>query len=397
MTRSVLFVDDEPKILDGLNRMLRPLRQEWSMGFAAGGPDALARFADRPYDVIVSDMRMPGMDGDELLAEIRRLYPRTLRIVLTGEAHRDAMVRVIGVAHRVLTKPLDADRLKDVIRRSCQLRDVLRNQALEELIGRIGSVPSPPGLYARVVDAFDDPDMSIDDLAEMLSGDVGVAAKLVQLANSALFGLRWPATTPAQAIQVLGTETTKALVLAAGLISRFDPATLAPYDLGDVWGHSREVGAAAGRIARGIGLNDRGQREAAMAGLLHDIGRLALIDIAPDRYRTVLARVAIGAESVTAAERAIFGTTHAEVGAYLLGLWGLPEAIMETVAWHHEPARCPGSHYDALTAVHVAEALTPGGDGATLDTDYLTRNGPTGGTPDWAGMLADPSDSDGMP
>jgi DNA-binding NarL/FixJ family response regulator len=250
MTRRILFVDDEQKILDGLNRMLRPLRNEWEMAFSLGGSDALNRFEQEPFDVVVSDMRMPGMNGDEFLTEVRRRYPRTLRVVLTGEAHRDSMIRVIRVAHRVLTKPLDADKLKDVIRRSSELRNLLKNPILEELINRVKSVPSPPKTYARVVEVLESQDWSIEELGRILADDIGVAAKLVQLANSSLFGLRWSTSNVEQAVQVLGTETTKSLCLAAGLITRYDPAPLAPYSLGDIWSHSRDVGTAAARLER---------------------------------------------------------------------------------------------------------------------------------------------------
>ena len=394
MTHRVLFVDDEPKILDGLNRMLRPLRAEWDMAFSPGGADALSRFEIEPYDVVVSDMRMPGMDGDEFLSEVRRRYPRTLRVVLTGEAHRDSMIRVISVAHRVLTKPLNAEKLKDVIRRSCELRKLLHNPILEELINRVRTVASPPTLYTRVVAVLENPEWSIDDLSVLLADDIGVSAKLIQLANSSLFGLRWTLTTTAQAIQVLGTETTKSLVLAAGLISEYDPTPLAPFSLGDIWGHSRDVGTASARIATASGLDGKGKRDAAMAGLLHDIGRLVLADVAPDQYKAVLRSVAAGGVTLTAAERDTFGITHAETGAYLLGLWGLPENLIEAVAWHHYPSQSPGQLFDALGAVHVAEALVPVSDGATLDTEYLSRIDATGELAKWQKLLHNlPKDS----
>lgn len=388
MNRRVLFVDDEQKILDGLCRMLRPLRNEWDMSFSSSGPDALSRFEADPFDVVVSDMRMPGMNGDEFLTEVRKRYPRTLRVVLTGEAHRDSMIRVIGIAHRVLTKPLDAEKLKDVIRRSCELRNLLKNPILEELINRVGTVPSPPTLYSRVVEVLENDDWSIDELGRILADDVGVSAKLVQLANSSLFGLRWTTSNTAQAVQVLGTETTKSLVLTAGLISSYDPTRLAPFTLGDIWAHSRDVGTAAARIATANGLDGKGKRDAAMAGILHDIGRLILADVAPDKYRQVLRAVAAGGVTISKAERDVIGTTHAEAGAYLLGLWGLPENLVEAVAWHHNPADCPGQIFDALAAVHAAESMVGGGDGGTLDLDYLSRFNATDAAARWTKLLA---------
>ncbi len=113
--KRVLFVDDEPKVLAGLQRMLRPLRHEWRMTFAAGGAEALAMLERGPFDVLVTDMRMPGIDGPQLLEEVRRRFPHVLRIALTGQYHGDAVQRSAALAHYHLAKPCDPDMLKEAI------------------------------------------------------------------------------------------------------------------------------------------------------------------------------------------------------------------------------------------------------------------------------------------
>jgi putative nucleotidyltransferase with HDIG domain len=383
VTRRVLFVDDEPNVLDGLRRMLRPFRTEWDMRFASSGPAALAAMADHPADVLVTDMRMPGMDGDALLAEIRRLHPLTVRIVLTGQCTREAMLRLARLAHRVFTKPCDPDELKEAVLRACSLQDMLRSPALVALVGRLGSLPTPPALYTQIVAELENPDGSLAGVGDLIARDVGMAAKLMQMANSSLFGLKRQMAGPAQAVQVLGTETTKALVLASEVLTRYDPAALRPFSIDDLWGHSRAVAALAGAIAQA----EAGRAcaaEAWIAGLFHDIGRLTLASQQPDAYREVFRRVRDDRLTVLAAERHVFGAAHAEVGAYLLALWGLPTPIVEAVAWHHAPSESPVAAFGALTAVHAAEAILAPDEGTPVDAAYLERLGLAEQLPRWA-------------
>jgi len=112
--KRVLFVDDEPRILDGRRRMLRSMRHEWKMSFAETGQEALAILANQPFDVVVVDMRMPGMDGVQLLSEVRKRH-QIIRIVLSGTADREAILRAVGLAHQYLSKPCDAETLKSVL------------------------------------------------------------------------------------------------------------------------------------------------------------------------------------------------------------------------------------------------------------------------------------------
>ena len=383
MSRRVLFVDDEPMLLGALQRMLRPMRGEWEMHFAPGGAEALALMAARPFDVIVTDMRMPGMDGAELLAEVCRRYPLTMRVVLTGQCSAETMMRLASTAHRVLHKPCGPETIKTTIQRTCSLQELLRSEQLAALTGRLPTVPSPPALYVAIVEELKQPEPSLEKIAVLMAQDIGMAAKLLQLANSALLGLRWPVPTVSQAVLVLGLETTKALVLAAGVFARYDPAALAPFSINNLWQHSQEVGALARRIAAEEGAEREVALDAAFGGLLHDIGRLVLAAQLPEAYKKVLELVERDGLAVTEAEAHVFGATHAEVGAYLLGLWGLPEALVEAVAWHHRPSQCPGRDFTVLTAVHAADTALPGGDGVP-DVEYLERLGLRDRMPVWA-------------
>lgn len=376
MNLNILFVDDEPNILGGLRRMLRPLRQEWSAEFAEGGQQALALMEKKCFDVVVSDMRMPGMTGVQLLEEVRRLHPKTVRIILSGQCDEDASARAVRVAHQMLSKPCDAETLKATVASACAQRDLLVSEPLVSLVTRLDTVPSLPALYTELVGELDSPEPSLDNVAAIVARDPGMSAKILHLANSSFFGVRREATVPKQAVALLGLETMRMLVLACSVFSRFKTTARTSLPIDALWAHSRATGALAAAIAKAEGADARAADLAAVAGLLHDIGKLILLNTLADDYQTVLDGPRTPERPFWEVERAAFGASHAEVGACLLGLWGVPAAIVEAVAWHHRPNECPTPSFCPLTAVHAANALLAGGESAAdarLDLAYLGR------------------------
>lgn len=380
--RRILFVDDEANVLEGLRRTLRPLRHEWEMEFALGGQEALKLMTLNPVDVIVSDMRMPGMDGDELLANVRNIYPRTVRIALTGQCTRQAMLRLARLAHRVFTKPCNSDGLKAAVHCACSLQDLLRAPTLVTLVSQLGGLPTPPATYVQILAELEKPDGSIIEVGNLLAQDLGMSAKLMQITSSSMFGLRSPTPDPVRAVQILGAETTKALVLLSDVFSRFDPACLFPYSIDDMWKHSQQVSDLAGKIAE-VEATKECVANARLAGFMHDVGRLLLASQRPALYKEVLQLAHLEQMPMTDAERQVFGATHAEVGAFLLGLWGLPTQLVEAVAWHHNPLGCVLEGFTPLTAVHAAETLLALDEGDPTNLEYLDHLGLGGRLDEW--------------
>jgi putative nucleotidyltransferase with HDIG domain len=285
----------------------------------------------------------------------------------------------------VFTKPCDPAELKAAVQRACTLRDMLQSPALVALVGQLGSLPTPPALYTQIITELEKLDGSLAEVGALIARDLGMSAKLMQMANSSLLGLRKATTTPTQALQALGAETTKALVLVSDLLTRYDPVAIHPFSIDDLWDHSREVAALAGTIAQA----ETGRTQAAdarLVGLLHDIGQLTLASQRPAEYRDVLQLVRADHMTLTDAERRVFGATHAEVGAYLLGLWGLPTAVVEAIAWHHVPGLCPATAFGPLAALHAAEAILAPEEGGPADINYLDRLGMGARLPIWAGL-----------
>ncbi len=391
--KRIVFVDDEGNVLNGLKRLLRPLRHEWEMSFCQSGDEALRTLADGPFDVIVSDMRMPGMDGAALLAAVMQRYPHVVRIVLSGQSSQESTVRSIGVAHQYLAKPCDSETLKQTVDRAFALRDLLSNDSLKELLARVGSVPSVPSVYEALLEELRHPDASTQRVGEIVSKDMGMTAKILQLVNSAFFGLPRRVSSPTHAAALLGMETVKALVLSVHVFTQYENAAVGGVDPEDVQHHCAATAALAKRIAGAEQASPAVADACLTAGFLHDVGRLILAHALPAIYADALTQAHTKQITLYHAEREVFGATHAEVGAYLLGLWGLPDPIVEAAAFHHAPGKSGNHSFAPLTAVHVANVLLDEQSGRTglieeLDLAYLQRVGIADRVEAWRAHLA---------
>lgn len=356
--KRILFVDDEPNILEALQRMLFPLQREWHMAFASGGQEALDIMQQEHFDVVVTDMRMPGMDGAELLAEVKKRHPDAVRFVLTGQSDTATVYRSVGEAHQFLMKPCKPKLLKECVDRALAIRDLLQSDSLRAVVSRIGSLPPMPQTYAQLCEKLRSPDVSAKEVGHVMEGDIAMTAKVLHLVNSAFFGLRQHVSGASQAVALLGFDTIKALVLMTGLFSHAEDTKVPPgFSLDRLWRHSATVGA----YAQAISLTEKAPKDfvndAYTAGLLHDCGELVLAAACKEDYTHAYDYATINDVRQSEAEKELLGCTHAEIGAYLLGIWGLPHSIVEAVAYHHRPAECVGAGFSPLTVVHVADAL----------------------------------------
>ncbi len=378
--KKILFVDDEKRVLDGIRRMLRPLRKGLIMEFAESGRQALEIMANNDFDIIVSDMRMPGMDGAELLSEVKKRYPYTMRVVLTGQSSAEATLRTVGVAHQFLDKPCEPERLRNVIQRALFIKRIMMHPSLEKLVAGLGTLPSLPSVYEEIQSRLADPESSVDDVAECIKKDVAMSAKILQLVNSAFFGHFQHVESPAKAVHFLGLETIKALVLSLHIFAQYEGKGSFPFSLEDLWLHSLSVG----NLAKKIAAMETGEKkvidDAFIAGMLHDIGKLILAAGMTERYQAAIDMASSAPMELYEAEAKIFRAGHAEIGGYLMGLWGLPGPIVEAIVYHHRPERYPSKIFDVLTAVYMADffehetepdatiGLPP-----IMDSDYLAR------------------------
>lgn len=384
--KRILFVDDEAPVLESLKNLLRKYRTVWEMVFASSGAEALELLALVPCDVVVADMRMPGMDGAALLTEVKLRYPATVRLMLSGHSDRDAIVRSLPVAHQYLSKPCDADVLRGVIERTCALQNRLNNPVVRTIVGRLAHLPSAPQIYWDLTALLERDDVSLAKLAQVAEQDPAMVAKLLQLVNSAYFGLARRVTSVEQALTYLGVQLVKSLTLSLQVFGA-KPALTSALSVERL----QQTSLWTGRVARRIAGTTSFAEDAFTAGLLRDLGRIILAASLPDQFARVEAVCAESQRPLAEVESEIFGSSHADVGAYLLGVWGLPVAIIEAVAYHHEPGQAAPESVSLVRAVHIADALVEwasrGGTDAeasgALDVEFLERTGGMADLPAW--------------
>lgn len=383
--KEILFVDDEPDILAGLRNALRRHRTRWNMRFALGGEAALRELEVAPCDVIVTDMRMPGLDGLTLLGQVRKSHPQAARLVLSGHAELDAVVRASSVAHQYLLKPCDAETLCAAIERALAIQALFANDELRRVVGGLGTLPAAPAMYTALTAALANPDVDIRDLAAIVTQDIGLAARMLHLVNSAYCGLAQRISNIETAITILGLNTVRHLALTVEVFRSFGGPSGAEFDALE-----RHASLTA-RIARKLAPDRRTADVAFTAGLLHDAGKLVLMRRAAGAYAAAIELAARSGTSVFEAEKASLGATHAEIGAYLLGLWDLPHAIVEPVACHHTLEHIGPGGFDLIAAVALADLLANevAGDAPQErkgDAELLAKLSALGDVPRWREM-----------
>lgn len=354
--KRVLFVDDEPNILDGLRRMLRSMRKEFEMKFADNAAKALLMMENEEYEIVVSDMRMPGMDGAEFLTKVKQKYPQSIRLMLTGQADDESVMRAVPVVHQFLAKPCDPDKLKRVIQRSSNYYNLLTNGNIKDLISGITTLPSIPSLYFDLQEILNDPDAEISQIGKLIEQDIAMTAKILQLVNSAFFGFYQKVDSPARAVTLLGTETIKSLVVGIGIFSdNLDKKQADQID--NLWQHSLMVSNAAKKIAAEECEDNDLINDSYLSGLLHDIGKLILLSNMKEDYEKAQSISLEHKKTSYEAENMIFQANHSEMGAYLLGLWGFHHRVIEAVGFHHQLSRYPTSEFSPAHAVHVSDVF----------------------------------------
>ncbi|CCG40033.1 response regulator [Magnetospirillum molischianum] len=354
----IAFVDDDPHVLRGIRRAMADQEDSWEMEFFASGEEALVEIRRQPFDVVVSDMRMPGMDGATLLSHVRALNPATIRVILSGYADADAVLRTVGPAHTYLAKPCDAETLLKALHRQISLRSLLDTPALHATLAGLTNLPSLPEIYGRLQAELISPDCSPKTVADIIAQDMAMTAQVLKVTNSAYFSAASRITTPLHAVRMLGIEVIQALVLQAGLFRQFaGKPDLAPL-LEALTKRGLEISALAERIAATEGGDVATAKSAQIAAMLADIGGIVLLDAHPAEYQVMLAGLTPD-ETLHQAEIATFGASHAAIGGYLLGLWGFSDLVVEALVYHCAPSACPGRDNLALTALHAASVLGP--------------------------------------
>jgi putative nucleotidyltransferase with HDIG domain len=387
---SILFVDDDVMILQGLKRSLEEFSEIWEIDFTTSPQEALHKLTEHPFDAIVTDMHMPLMDGNQLLELVSKTSPGVMRFVFSGHITDTQKMRSTNLAHQVIAKPCDSEHLFNIIERACRLRDQLTDPHLRQLITEIKNLPSVPVLYNRLLKELESPNASTQSVGDIISRDTAMTAKILQLVNSAFFGLSDTVSSPQRAVTIMGLDTVKGLVLGIHVFSEYRGRGNFMKFIDSVWRHSLVVSGISYSIARDLRLSVQDQENARVSGILHDIGKLALLSV-PEYFSGVPFNKQ--GKSTYETEYRILKTSHAEIGGYLLGMWGLPDPIVDAITFHHQPYIKVTEKPDLLAVLYVANGLVnmiqnqkENNYSANFDMAYLEKINLMDKLDDWASM-----------
>jgi putative nucleotidyltransferase with HDIG domain len=374
----------------------RALGAEWKVTMVPGAAAATTRLATHSCDVVVADFDLPEVNGQELLDQIHREHPKIIRILLADEADAPQRLAAIQGSHLLLTKPCDSDTLKTAITRALAVNRWLANDSLRELVARLRTFPIVPSLYLEVVSALKNPDATTAEVGAIIARDMAMMTKLLQVTNSASFGMSRKISDPVEAVGILGFETVKSMVMTLKLLNQYDKVKPVYFSIDRLWRHSTEVARLARRLALTQSDDPVLAESAFTAGLMHDLGKVILASNFDDQYSGAQALARKQQIPLDEIESQIFGGSHGEIGAYLLGLWGMPLELVEAAALHHHPARSLAQHFSPLTAVHVANSLIyevkhdkEGFVAPQIDCDWLAKLGVLESLPAWRDLAID--------
>lgn len=362
--RHFLFIDDEQRVLHALRRGLQHTPRSWDMTFVASAAEALRQLDTREADAVISDIQMPGADGGWLLAQVRRRFPFAGRVVLSGQPAAEELLREQGLAQYFFGKPCDVRELSTTLQRICTLRDLLADRCVQSAVKRLGvrGGRRPP---------------------------LGRTAAAVSLAGAPLR----PATVPLPvagllkgASRVLQTVIdAPAALLNAGVPGEASdaacgnfPACMPPVAIANrVASRAWKVAAIVRAILVAEHANEDDQRTGVAAALLRDVGIALIAAGMPQQWRATVRTARVRSLPLWRAETAVYGTSHAEVGAWFLRHWNLTGPVIEAVAYHHRPGTAPGPARRPVAALHIADMLTdaPGATLSDANRGYLRDAG----------------------
>ncbi len=350
----VMLIDDEHHALHSLKRTLLETDPSLKISLLTNGKEALDQLVWDVHDVVITDLWLPGIDGVSLLEQVQKACPSAIRILVDGHSDDATLFKSLHVAHQVVRKPLDSKLLWSLVCQTAKLLPLVSSETMRKVLGGVSKLPSAPRLYRELSTLLQRTNCSIDDMVKLISRDPAITAKLLQLANSAFFTRRSKTVELRAAVVRLGINTIRNLLLGVEL---FEPGSLLAKAIG------RELDAAqqnalnlaqmAERLARGTALAG----DAFVAGLLADIGQVVFLMTLGSQWRDCRSDAKLHARPLHEVELEYFGVSHAEVGGYLLGLWGLPYSVVEAVANHHRPERIIAPLYSASAIAAISVAL----------------------------------------
>ncbi len=390
MKKHILFVDDDPLLREFYAVMMDQESDRWEIALAENGSQALEILAAGNFDVVVSDMRMPKMDGVELMREVRRRSPQISRIIISGLGDQEEIAKSLETTHQFIAKPVKPKELFDTLSRIGKMDAFLLDEKLKALVGRLDSLPSFPSIYLQIIRELNTEDPSIETIADIAIQDPALTAKMLQVANSAAFGLAHKVSSPFDAVHFIGLNAVRSIALSAHVFRDFERADIKRFSAQQLWNDALRCAQITRLIMRLEKIDENETEDACTAAMLRNVGKLMLAKNLPQEFQQTLVLATEQNLSLPEAGQKILGATHAGVAAYLFGLWGLATPMVEAVAFHLQPAESETRSFSPLAAVHVAHVFAgelwpdkTSGKPAELDQDYLAAVGVNGQLERW--------------
>jgi len=335
----IVFVDDEKNILSGIKRNLFGKKDIWNIKYFTDGSKALSFIKENNVSLVISDMKMPNMNGFELMEQISTFSPGTIRIILSGHTDDNIAYKSVRIAHQFLSKPIKTELLISTIEKALKYREIVSNTYLSDIVNGLTMIPSLPAIYNEITETLKDEETTFKEIGKIVEKDVGLTVSLLKIANSAFFGINREVKTAIDATMFLGIDVVKNLLLFISVYSKLDQQSLNDMGLSYLWDHSLLVAKISKDIAIYLGMDKNKSEICYTAGLLHDLGRLILATNFPEDYKSIIELDIENATFLTV-EKEIFGANHAMVGAYLASIWGLPIDIVNSIWCHHDIQNC---------------------------------------------------------
>lgn len=377
----MLIVDDEQPLLDALEGRLRPLRKRWQMRFVNSGQEALDLMDQETFDILLCDVRMPGIDGTQVLTQARKQHPGLVRVAMTGNQGDRLALQLVPLAHQVIGKPFDVKALEDVVASANRLRGLITQDRVRDILGQIEELPAAPGVSAKLNAELSKPNVESRNIVEIIQREASLCSKILRVVNSPFIGALRPILDIPHAISFLGLDMLRSLVMSTEIHETLCSQNMpAHFDLAQFQLHQLVTASIARKICKGYVRSE----DAFIAGLLHDVGLLLSISHLRELYTPIWKSTVDDEQSLFELEYKILGTSHAELGGYLMSLWGLPQEVVIAAAFHHKPWITPHEGVAIEDIIYVSDNLARrtapfgsslGKPAEPLDMNYLAAKG----------------------
>ena len=359
MKRKILFLDSNRDNLNSIQAYFKNMSQAFCLYFVDDINDAYDILDSHEIEVLVSSLNIDDFDGIGFFVGIKHRYPEVIRILLADPIDKNLSYKLIEVAHQYIRKPVNKEKLKLILFEALSFKDIMTDETVLEIINDMDRIPSLPTIYSKIVEKLWANDSSIDELADLISQDIGMSSKILQLVNSAFLGMPKTISSIREAVSYMGLNSIRTLVLMINVFSSADKKLLKTMKLEGIWGHSFMVADYAQKIATDYGLCKECCETCFTAGLLHSTGRVVMALNFPEKYRQVAEHLHAGdnSQTISDVEREYFGADHCEIGGYLLGIWGVPHSITNAVLYHNQPSSTYNEAVNPLIAVHIANVF----------------------------------------